>query len=165
MIKSKARGGRGLIFFILLILLLGIFLSIHRYTISGNSMNPTLPESTQVWVESLSYGIFAGSTPLLLWGKPKRNTIVQYYHTELVVKRCIGVPGDSIIVEDNTIILHNQQYQIARSVAETLHSITSIPEGYYFFVGDNLSASTDSRHYGLVPRDAICGRVWRFAHL
>ncbi len=162
MTKSKARQGRGLIFFIPLILLLALFLSMKPYTVSGRSMAPTLPENSRVWVESLSYGLFRSSTPLLLWAEPRRNSIVQYYHDQRVIKRCVAVPGDPVEVVGTLVILNNTQYQVTRSVAEQLKSMDVIPEGYYFFVGDNLSESTDSRHYGLIAREDICGKVWSF---
>jgi len=34
-----------------------------------------------------------------------------------------------------------------------------IPEGYYFIIGDNRDISHDSRHFGLVAREDIIGRV------
>ena len=38
-----------------------------------------------------------------------------------------------------------------------------VEAGAYVVVGDNLAASTDSRHFGPVERRAICGRVvWRY---
>ncbi len=152
MTKSKAHKARGLAIFILLTLLLALFLSIDIYKISGNSMEPTLPDNSRVLVESVS---------VTLSSKLKRNSLVQYYHEEKVIKRCVGVPGDTITIDGETVTIYNKTYHITRSVSEELRQYSTIPVGYYFFVGDNLSESTDSRHYGLVPEEAICGRVWR----
>ncbi len=112
-----------------------------------------------VLVESLSYGIRLGDTYTLRWGSPKRSTIVQYQSEELVIKRCVGIPGDRIEVEGNSLYINGEEYQVTRSVAQDLKQFKTIPEGYYFFVGDNRSQSTDSRHYGLIPIENIRGRV------
>ncbi len=115
-------------------------------------MEPTLPDNSRVLVESVS---------VTLSSKHKRNSFVQYNHEEKVIKRCEEFPVDTINVNGETATIHNNTYYITRSVSEELRQYSTIPVGYYFFVGDNLSESTDSRHYGLVPEEAICGRVWR----
>ncbi|ACJ74566.1 signal peptidase I [Thermosipho africanus TCF52B] len=41
-----------------------------------------------------------------------------------------------------------------------------IPEGFYFFMGDNSKESLDSRYFGFVPKEAVIGRpilrIWPF---
>ncbi|AFG35039.1 signal peptidase I [Fervidobacterium pennivorans DSM 9078] len=41
-----------------------------------------------------------------------------------------------------------------------------IPDGFYFFMGDNASQSLDSRYFGFVPKECVVGRpilrVWPF---
>ncbi len=38
-----------------------------------------------------------------------------------------------------------------------------VPEGHLWLLGDNRASSSDSRHWGAVPREAVLGRVWRVA--
>jgi len=45
---------------------------------------------------------------------------------------------------------------------------TRIQEGYYFVMGDHRNNSSDSRHWGMVPKKYIIGRVqvrwWPIPH-
>ncbi len=159
MVNSKAHRRSVVSLFTLMIVVLFLFISVDIYKISGSSMEPTIFSGELVLVESLSYGIRLGDTYALRWGSPKRSTIVQYQSEELVIKRCVGIPGDKIEIRGNYLHINGEKYEITRSVIQDLKHIDTIPEGYYFFVGDNRSQSTDSRHYGLVPIKSVRGRV------
>ncbi len=159
MVNSKAQRRSVVSLFVLMIVVLFLFASVNIYKTSGSSMEPTISSGELVLVESLSYGMQLGKRNIIRWGSPKRLTIVQYQSEGLVIKRCVGVPGDKIELVDNSLTIQGETYQVTRSVAQDLKQLTTIPEGYYFFVGDNRSQSTDSRHYGLVPIENIRGRV------
>ncbi len=76
------------------------------------------------------------------YGAPERGEIVivnfQAARNEYLVKRVIGVPGDSIPFEGETIVLQKDEY---------------------FIAGDNRDASNDSRTFGPIPRSQIVGKV------
>ncbi len=46
------------------------------------------------------------------------------------------------------------------------HVVIKIPEGFYFFMGDNSKESLDSRFFGFVPKENVIGmpilRIWPF---
>lgn len=85
-------------------------------------------------------------------------------------KRVAALPGDSIpTLEDWSDWLNVQAPQTisehaASSIGQTetagyLPSV--VPEGFMYVLGDHLSQSTDSRHFGLVPEDALEGIVYK----
>ncbi|MBD3948916.1 signal peptidase I [Tuanshanicoccus lijuaniae] len=93
---------------------------------------------------------------------------------KLYVKRVIGLPGDTVEVKDNKLILNGKAMDepyLAQKQAEysgnftedfNLESITGkakIPEGYVFVMGDNRQNSLDGRSFGLIPMDYIIGEA------
>lgn len=90
------------------------------------------------------------------------------------VKRVIGLPGDNLYFMNDTLYLNNQALQepyLSQELSENQELFTqdfslwdtlgiqSIPEGYYFVMGDNRPFSGDSRQFGLVPIDSIQGEA------
>ncbi|QCR32770.1 signal peptidase I [Lysinibacillus sp. SGAir0095] len=95
------------------------------------------------------------------------------YEDEYYIKRVIGLPGDTVEMKDDILIINNTEYeesyvnrdnsnplQIRVTENFTLEEITgydTVPEGYLFVLGDNRLRSSDSRHYGLIPTDSVLG--------
>lgn len=90
---------------------------------------------------------------------------------EFYIKRVIGLPGDTVEMKDDVLIINGKEYEepyVNRSsdfnlrVTEdfTLEELTgekTVPEGYLFVLGDNRLKSIDSRHFGLIPMDDVYG--------
>lgn len=103
-----------------------------------------------------------------------------------LVKRVVGLPGDQIAMRDNQLWLNGEalpyviEYRsedeailretlgaIEHDIRLDLHhpsplasfSPVTIPEGFYFVLGDNRDNSNDSRFISFVPRDEIIGRT------
>ena len=80
------------------------------------------------------------------------------------VKRLIGLPGD-IWEERNGVVFINGR-RLAEPYLDPAQRDTQsfprrrIPAGHYFMMGDNRSASCDSRRWGPVPRDNLIGEVF-----
>lgn len=89
------------------------------------------------------------------------------------VRRVIGLPGETISYKDDTLYVNDQQIDEKFLVAEINESqkngknytedfpdtALEIPTNYYFVLGDNRPYATDSRHYGLIAKKKIFGKI------
>jgi signal peptidase I len=93
-----------------------------------------------------------------------------------LVKRVIGLPGETISSRASTVLINGKPLgepwlpALTGSCAENAENIprTKIPPGQYFVMGDCRGNSADSRTWGTLPGSLIVGRVfvsvWRFGH-
>lgn len=83
------------------------------------------------------------------------------------IKRIIGLPGDSIRIRGGRVwvnnVLLNENYLNREIAAKPLYGsqLFSIPRDHVFCLGDNRSASNDSRYWGPLPIENIIGKPWR----
>ncbi len=102
----------------------------------------------------------------------RHDIVVAKIDTELYyLKRLIGLPGETINCENNrfvitdrsgeTFILDEPYLDRYLGTCEGELLSLTIPEGYYYIVGDNRAHSSDSRNpaVGLIPIQNMHGRV------
>lgn len=99
----------------------------------------------------------------------KRNDIIvaQALNTK-IIKRVIAVPGENVEYKDCKLYINGEEVKdfVTECITEDftledLYGYVTIPDNYYFVMGDNRKASTDSRDYrvGLISKDKIQGKA------
>lgn len=156
---------------------------LQTFYIPSGSMEKTLLIGDHLFVNRFIYGP-APTSPekgILPSRDIQRGDIVVFRSPENpnidVVKRCVGVPGDTIDVQAKQLYINGKAVQDASYAIHT-DPITyselsfndqyrrrdnfgpeTVPPGHYFCMGDNRDHSYDSRFWGMLPRHLIKGRA------
>lgn len=169
--------------FLLIILVLAARIFVFTpITVKGHSMDPTLQDGQKLISSKISsydrMDIITTSEP----DDPDR----------LIVKRLIGLPGDTVVMKNEKLTINGKEYgeeyldefkkmfaedklQKEYDYDENFQAIASqatqftqdfevtIPEGQYLVLGDNRPISKDSRSFGLVDKKYMHGKaVFRY---
>ena len=139
-----------------------LFLMIYVVSITqvvGNSMNSTLIDGDVLILSKANYRFF----------DIKRGDIISldYEDTKYLIKRVIGLPGDSVEIKDNTLYINGEIYEedyLDEGLVYDNFSLSDlgydvIPEDMYLVLGDNRENSLDSREIGLISKDNVNGKI------
>ena len=149
---------RDLMLSVLIAVLVILFLY-RPVKVEGTSMMPSLFDQERLFINQFSYKFGLGQVK-------RGDTVVFLYPedpTKSYIKRVIGVPGDTVAVEDGYVLVNGKklvenyvpkEYRDDRSYSPTL-----VPPGDYFVLGDHRDSSNDSRAWGFVPRNYIYGKA------
>jgi signal peptidase I len=139
---------------ILIALVIHVFLA-QATRVYGQSMEPNLHSNQRLVIEKLSYH-FHG---------PRRGDVVVLHDPggspELLIKRVIGLPGERVTVTDGRVYIDGAPLDEPYLTQPTQGSGRSwiVPPLHVFVMGDNRSASRDSRVFGPVALDQIVGHA------
>ena len=79
---------------------------------------------------------------------------------EIIIKRIIGMPGDTVSIRDNTVYVNGEEVEEDYAYGETSdYEEITLGDDEYFILGDNRPISKDSRYFGPVKEDEIIGKV------
>lgn len=100
------------------------------YHVPTGSMKPTVVEGDRLFVNKLAYGLRLPFSlrRMVTWSAPARGEIIVFYppgEERCFVKRVIGVPGDRVAMQNNTVYVNGEQLdyepigeETAREIAE-----------------------------------------------
>lgn len=156
---------------------------VNPYRIPSSSMEPTLHCARPgLGCEARFSDRVLACRICFAFGGPSRGQIVvftappraktQCGSAGTYVKRLIGLPGDTIHEDSSGYIWINgrrlqepyvsashRQQDVAQNPSH-VNQTWRVPQGHYFFLGDNRGESCDSRSWGAVPRSSLIGRVF-----
>ena len=150
----------------LLVVLCAVYLVIHyvgqRTQVEGRSMEPTLEDGNNLIVDKISYRFH----------DPERFDIIvfpfQYDKNTFYIKRIIGLPGETVQIDDEgniyidgEILAEGYGKEVIENPGRARELIT-LGDDEYFVMGDNRNNSEDSRYadVGVVSSKNIEGKVW-----
>ena len=142
---------------------------VQPFLVSGTSMVPTFSNGDYVLTDELTYRI----------RPPERGEVVVFHdvsdYSTYLIKRVIGLPGERVVINNNTVTIYNKQnpngfvlnesYLPSGTVTSGDEDIT-LSSSSYFMMGDNRAVSYDSRSWGPLPASNMVGlvrfRLWPF---
>lgn len=136
---------------------------IQPFFVRGASMDPNFLDGDYLIIDEISYR----------FNKPQRGEVVVFRYpldpSQFFIKRIVGLPGETVKIEDGKIIIYNQYLDEEFILDESTYLgdpytpgnlEISLEANEYFVLGDNRDASSDSRKWGGVDRHYITGRAW-----
>ncbi|MEK7409201.1 MAG: signal peptidase I [Acidobacteriota bacterium] len=177
----------------IILLLFGTTTLVQAFVIPTGSMEDTLLIGDHLLVDKLAYAP-AGplSKHLLPYNPIRRGDIIVFRYPmdirQTFVKRCMGLPGDRIRIENKQLFLNGRKlhetYKFLKTdyvdsyrdnfpgepnvrlpepamemlVKHVVNGEVVVPPGNYLALGDNRDSSLDSRYWGFVPRENIVGK-------
>ena len=158
--------------------------TVRNFKVDGSSMDPTLVHGQYLLVNRLVYlNVEMGrlSTIIPFWNvevessrhaihPPRRGEIIVFEFPDKnpnnprkdFVKRVVGLPGETIRIHHGEVLVDEQlldEPYLAENGRSNSHEIT-LGEGEYYVLGDNRDYSSDSRAWGVVPKENVKGKVW-----
>jgi len=136
---------------------------VQPFFVQGASMEPNYDTGQYLIIDEASYYFRA----------PERGEVIVFRYPldtkEFFIKRIIGLPGETLKIQGNQIIIINKDNPSGFVLDESKY-LENIPplgdeqiilkDNEYFVMGDNRAASFDSRRWGPVPKNDIIGRAW-----
>ncbi|HVO41570.1 MAG TPA: signal peptidase I [Aggregatilineales bacterium] len=145
-----------------LLIVIAIYTAVNlvtaRYVVEGPSMEPNFVTGQAIVVNRLAYW----------FGRPTRGDVVVFHNPEdpshEFIKRVIGLPGDTIRIEDGTVVVNGkvleEPYVKSLCSNHRCDNAWTLDGDHYFVLGDNRNQSRDGHNFGPLDRTLIVGLAW-----
>lgn len=148
---------------IAILIVVAITLVIKPTIVKESSMEPTLYENNYLFINKLSYKMKE---------HPEYGDIIVFKSDldkddgsgkKLLIKRVIGVEGDTITIADGKVYRNGEPLQEPYTLEGFTNGTVSdytVPHDEVYVMGDNRSISLDSRELGTIEEDTIMGKAF-----
>lgn len=148
-LKKIIKDNYSYILIIIVILLIRTYI-VTPIRVNGTSMYPTLKQNEIMILNKIG----------LKSGIDRFDIVVVKTDKTRIIKRVIGLPGESVMYEDGKLYINGKYVEDSYSLSETkdFENIV-LKEDEYFVLGDNREVSKDSRMIGPVKKEQILGKT------
>ena len=111
------------------------------------SMKPTIVEGDRVFVNKLAYDLKVPFTTwhIAEWSNPQRGDVVVFFSPkdgQRLVKRVIGLPGDTVELRDERLVINGQPVEYAQPDPEMVKQLPEAERRRSIFATEKLPTST-----------------------
>ena len=150
---------------VIALLLAGLvrYFLVQPFFVEGASMEPNFENGEYLLIDELSY----------YFREVKRGEVVVFHYpldtSRYYIKRVIGLPNETMEIKGGKITIYNNSNKEGFLITENYIPSNLMTEGNikkrldkdeYFVLGDNRASSSDSRRWGVLPKNDVVGRVW-----
>ncbi|KKS98551.1 MAG: signal peptidase I, signal peptidase I [Candidatus Gottesmanbacteria bacterium GW2011_GWA2_43_14] len=135
---------------------------IQPHEVKGSSMEPSFQNNEYIITDKISYR----------FGTPKRGDVIIFkapVNPDVdYIKRIIGESGETVMVQNGRIFIDgkilnepyiNELTPVFPGGFVKEGTPITVPENYYFVMGDNRPHSSDSREFGPIDKKLIVGKA------
>ncbi|KPJ53463.1 MAG: hypothetical protein AMJ37_01370 [Dehalococcoidia bacterium DG_18] len=147
--------------FLALVIFLLVQVTLESCQVEGACMQPNLYTGQRLLVNKAGYW----------FGSPQRGDVIIFQSPQPpdrnMIKRVIALPGEWVEMKNGNVYITDtngntftlEEPYIAEPAKDSYYR-TQVPDDCYFVLGDNRNLSSDSRSWGMLPRENIIGKAW-----